>query len=141
MTGSLTTFDHYRLDQAVLPIRRAFDQWGGGTYLVGSAAKSRDARDVDVRTIVDDHMWDALFGPFPLLWEALCLGLTSWLREQTGLPIDYQVQRLTEANEQHSVKDGHFRSALGIGYSGGAVRFAGGGDATVWVEREKGGSQ
>lgn len=140
MTGSLTTYDHYRLDQAVLPIRRAFDPLGGGTYLVGSATKTRDARDVDVRTIVDDAAWDALFAPNPLLWEVLCLGLTSWLREQTGLPIDYQVQRRTEANEEHEVADGKHRSALGIGYSDGRVRFAGGGDATVWATADTGSS-
>lgn len=129
--GSLTTYDQHRLDLAVQPIRRAF---GGRTYLVGSAQQRRDARDVDVRTIVDDDTWDALFAPFPQLWELLCIGTTAWLREQTGLPIDYQIQRLTEANEQHP---GGWRSALGLGQNDLGRLYAGGGDATRWPTREE----
>lgn len=122
----LTTYDLYRLDLAVAPLRRAFAGCRpGGTYLVGSVERGEVYRDVDVRTILPDADFDALFGGSQSLWEVFCLGVTAWMREQTGLPIDYQVQRLTEANEQHSGP----RNSL----SGGARQFAGGGDATRFL--------
>ena len=120
----LTTYDLHRLDLAVLPIERAFAGCRfGDTYLVGSTQNgAQNPRDVDVRTILADEDFDAFFGGSPLFWSVFCLGVTAWLREQTGLPIDYQVQRMTEANEQHKGRRNHL--------SGGHRVFAGAGDAT-----------
>ena len=118
----LTTYDLYRLDLACQPLRRAFGPW---TVLVGSVEQGKEYRDVDVRTILTDEDFDALFGASPLFWEAFCLGTGAWLREQTGLPIDYQVQRMTEANEKHKGP----RNPLG-----GGCRYAGWGDATPFEE-------
>ncbi len=115
---ALTTMDMYRLDQACHLLTGAF---GNCTYLVGSVERGGTARDVDVRTILDDDTFDAIFGSAPLLWAAFSVGITSWLRQQTSLPIDYQVQRCTEANAKH---DGP-RNPLGRGRV-----FAGYGDAT-----------
>lgn len=118
----LTTYDLHRLDLAALPIDRAFAGCSpSGTYLVGSIERGEDARDVDVRTILPDEDFDAFFGGAPLFWSLFCLGVTAWLREQTDLPIDYQVQRMTEANEHKGP-----RNPL----SGGRRVFAGAGDAT-----------
>lgn len=122
----LTTYDLHRLDLAVSPIDRAFAGCRlGGTYLVGSVERGEDARDVDVRTILSDEDFDTFFGGSPLFWSVFCLGVTAWLREQTDLPIDYQVQRMTEANEQHKGPRNHL--------SGGHRVFAGAGDATGWT--------
>lgn len=119
----LLTSDLWRLDQACRPIEQAFgDEWT--TYLVGSVEQGKEYRDVDVRTILPDEEFDAVFGERPLLWDAFCLGQTAWLTQQTGLPIDYQVQRATEANEKHAGKP---RNPLGRARG---RRFAGGGDAT-----------
>jgi hypothetical protein len=119
----LTTYDLHRLDLAVRPIDHAFAGCRfAGTYLVGSIERGEDARDVDVRTILADEDFDAFFGGSPLFWSVFCLGVTAWLREQTGLPIDYQVQRMTEANAEHKGPRNHL--------SGGQRVFAGAGDAT-----------
>jgi hypothetical protein len=36
------------------------------------------------------------------------------LRQQTGLPVDFQIQRQTQANEEYSRKTGHGREPLGF---------------------------
>lgn len=122
MTASgLTTFDLHRLDRACVVIREAF---GHPPYLVGTAGigeKGQTYRDVDVRLILHDDEFDALFDGRPKMWEAMCLGFTAWLIAQTDLPIDFQIQRMTEANEKHSKP----RNPLGM-----HREFAGGGDAT-----------
>ena len=118
----LTTFDLYRLDIACQPLRR-LTEGPGGVYLVGSVERGEEFRDVDVRAIMPDEQFDRLFAHSPDLWGAFCFGWTGHLRAETGLPIDFQVQRMTEANEKHA---GGPRNALGKV----ARRFAGGGDAT-----------
>jgi hypothetical protein len=51
-----------------------------------------------------------------------CLGVSAYLSQVSGLPIDYQVQRQTQANEKHEGP----RNRMGRGFR----NFAGGGDAT-----------
>lgn len=117
-TAHLTTADLYNLDVACKLIGRAFE---GPPYLVGSAMDSRDFRDVDVRLILDDTQFDSLFSRRPAqLWELLSLALGDYLRQRTGLPIDFQIQRQTEANAKHAKP----RNPLGM-----SRIYAGGGDA------------
>ena len=127
----LSTFDFAKLNHACLPIDEAFKihrKSGrfGGTYLVGSALERPDYRDVDVRTILDDEDFDELFGGKMFFWSIFNLGITAYLRDVTGLPIDYQVQRMTEANETYGTGKGTSRNPVGTK----ARPFAGGGDAT-----------
>lgn len=119
----LTTYDLHRLDIAVTPLRRLCPS----IYLVGTVLTSADWRDVDVRMIMADDEFDASFAN-ALLWEAFCLGATAWLRSQTGLPIDFQVQRMTEANEKHQGIRNHL--------SGGRREYAGLGDATPFKDAD-----
>jgi hypothetical protein len=99
------------------------DALGGfGCYLVGSSCERRDYRDVDVRFIMGDADYDRLFraggvdpgrdvgGWLNPLWSLMCTSISLWLSQQTGLPIDFQIQRQTQANAQH----GGQRHALGI---------------------------
>lgn len=95
---------------------RAF---GTEAYLVGSTLMgSPVARDVDVRLILDDDAYDALFGRLrepphsDPRWAAMCEAFSLLGQSITGLPIDFQVQRRTEANRDH----GRPRGALGISY-------------------------
>jgi hypothetical protein len=44
----------------------------------------------------------------------MCTTISMWLEKQSGLPIDFQIQRMTQANAQHSMKTGHERQPLGI---------------------------
>ena len=119
-TSSLTTHDLHILDDACGPIRKAFNQ---APYLVGSAARDEPYRDVDVRLILDVDDFGFLCGSRDR-WELLSQAIGAYLRERTNLPIDFQIQRITEANERHGSE---IRNPLGMGRI-----FAAGGDATPW---------
>lgn len=90
--------------------------FGQPPYLVGSAHRGKEWRDVDVRLILDDEEYDAMFGPYETpqsmngKWAGLCMAFASLGKQMTGLPIDFQIQRQTEANAKF---DGP-RSALGM---------------------------
>ena len=74
-------------------------------YLVGSAAGiKREYRDVDVRVILNDDKYVALFGEGPRqcspFFNLICCGVSSWLAGVTGLPIDFQVQRRSQVSDE-----------------------------------------
>ena len=119
--SGLTTLELHRLDMACGPVWGAFSD----TYLVGTAEQGGPYRDVDVRTILDDAEFDRLFDGEggQRRWELICMSIGTLLAQQTGLPIDYQIQRQTEANAKH---DGP-RNPIGRKRS-----YAGLGDATPW---------
>ena len=129
-TDLLTTVEMYNLDAACSVIGKAFRE---PPYLVGTAADGTAGtyRDVDVRLILDDDEF-AEVCPTLARWEVLCLAISAYLRERSGLPVDFQIQRTTEANERHG---GKVRNPLGMGRI-----FAGGGDGVpLWdgVDRAK----
>jgi hypothetical protein len=106
-------------------IARAFDTFG--IYLVGSALERADWRDVDVRMIMDDADFDALFPDatdggweFDPRWSLLTVAISAHLSARTGLPIDFQIQRQTHANKQHAGP----RNCLCIDYGTKASRAA-----------------
>lgn len=120
-TDLLTTMELYYLDQACVPIVKAF---GTRPYLVGSAGMDNEGgtyRDVDVRLMLDDEQFAAVC-PTRERWALLCLAIGTYLRERTGLPVDFQIQQASIANERFS----GLRNPLGTG----ARVFAGGGDGT-----------
>ena len=67
-------------------------------FLVGSALSDPDYRDVDVRVIQDDKEFDLLYGSSRLRVRYLNRALSIWGQKETGLIIDFQVQRRTQAN-------------------------------------------
>ena len=90
--------------------------------LIAERAGGADSyRDVDVRLMLDDDEF-AQACPTRARWELLCLAVSAYLRERTGLPVDFQVQLTSIANEKYG---GKARNPLGMGRI-----FAGGGDAT-----------
>ena len=108
---------YFNLNQACVVVNRALDPFGGfGCYLVGSSLYRKDHRDVDVRFLMSDEGYDRMFrtqiGWLDPLWSLLCASVSLWLSQQSGLPVDFQIQRMTQANEGH---DG-LRSAIGILY-------------------------
>ena len=115
----LTTVELYYLNQACIPITKAF---GEHPYLVGTAGVGEhdSYRDVDVRLMLDDAEF-AVICPTRERWELLCLVIGTYLCERTGLPVDFQIQRTREANERFNGP----RNPLGTGRV-----FAGGGDGT-----------
>lgn len=76
-----------------------------GVFLVGSCITRKDYRDVDVRCILPDDEFEALFpkgedGLRPR-FMLTCLSLSAWFRHVTGLPVDFQFQKQSVANEKH----------------------------------------
>lgn len=90
-----------------------------GCYVVGSVLERPDWRDVDVRMIMQDDAFSALFPDAHWevnAWESdprwllLTVAISRWLSQQTGLPVDFQFQPQTKANEFHKGR----RNAYGI---------------------------
>lgn len=88
-------------------------------YLVGSSIERADWRDVDVRMILDDEAFAALFPDAKDHWEndprwlVMTVAISKHLSDLTGLPIDFQFQPRTHANERHSGP----RDALGLRFA------------------------
>jgi hypothetical protein len=79
------------------------DAFGATAYLVGSAARGKVWRDVDVRVILDDNEYHRLYGQVSPVrkgprWTAMAMAFSALGREMTGLPIDFQLQSMTHAN-------------------------------------------
>lgn len=76
-------------------------------YLVGSATTTTNWRDVDVRVMLSTADWDRLLPGVPRSsaagfvhprWSALCMAFSAWGQAYTGLPIDFQLQHVDDAN-------------------------------------------
>ncbi len=104
----------FQLELACQHLHQAFGEYG--IYLVGSALQRPDWRDVDVRYILSDEEFDKLFPQAGRYWEhdprwlVLTSAISAWLSRETGLPVDFQFQPQTHANEHHPGP----RSALGL---------------------------
>ena len=96
----LGALESLRLDAACLIVSEAL---GATCWLVGSATMGREYRDVDVRVILEDVQFEALFGACPPSLSPLrCLmgaSISTYLREQTGLPVDFQIQKRSAVKE------------------------------------------
>ena len=89
------------------------DYFGDVAYHVGSSLERKDWRDVDVRLILDDDEFERRFGPIHSAEAnrklgAITLAFCALGKEMTGLPIDFQIQPRSWANERYP----HRRSAL-----------------------------
>lgn len=104
----------FALEQACKQVRDAFPEQTDadhiGMYIVGSALERPDWRDVDVRMMMDDASFLRLFPgvnlkagtwEFDPKWCLLVVAISKWMSDQTGLPIDFQFQPTTHANERH----------------------------------------
>lgn len=106
-----------------------------GIFLVGSALEKRDYRDVDVRCILDDAEFYRLFpnlkpqttvdgagnmttsrptSQLDATWSLLMAAISLWLQNQSLLPVDFQIQSMSEAAEKY---DKQKRNALGLYYA------------------------
>ena len=112
----------FALEQALKHVHDAFDEDGNfGIYIVGSCLERADWRDVDVRMILSDHAFEQLFPrafstnatwEFDPRWTLMTIAISKWLSAETGLPIDFQIQPQTFANERHKGP----RHAAGLRY-------------------------
>lgn len=113
----------FALEEAARHVAEAFgayrsneDDYGGGIYVVGSCLERPDWRDVDVRFIMSDAAFGRLFPDAGQHWEhdarwlLLTVAISERLSKLTGLPIDFQFQPQTHANEKHK----GVRNAIGF---------------------------
>lgn len=108
----------FALEEAIRHVAEAFADESGyaGIYVVGSALERPDWRDVDVRFIMDDDQFATLFPNAGDHWEhdarwlLLTVAISERLSKLTGLPIDFQFQSRTHANERHKGP----RNAIGM---------------------------
>ncbi len=90
------------------------DFFGHVPYHVGSSLSSKKWRDVDVRLVMPDHEFAAMFGnnrsadTNPKL-ASVTLAFAALGSAMTGLPVDFQIQPATWANAHYG---GRPRSAL-----------------------------
>src|SRR6266404_3570266 len=95
---------------------QVWSAFGEPPYLVGSATFYKSWRDVDVRLILDDAVYESLGLGGPRdghrngKWVSLCLAYSALGKSLTGLPIDFQIQQRTFANERYKGP----RCAIGI---------------------------
>lgn len=79
---------------------------GKRPYLVGSVLTRRDHRDIDVRIMLDDETFERVFGGDGL-WitngslTLANMALSALARELSGLEIDCQIQRQSDANAEY----------------------------------------
>lgn len=82
------------------------DYFGHVAYQVGSSLTTKDWRDVDVRLILPDDEFEQRFGrnkgaeANPKL-AAITLAFAALGKAMTGLPIDFQIQPQSWANEKY----------------------------------------
>lgn len=104
----------FALDHVCQIVDNAFDG-SLGIFHVGSSLYGSNWRDVDIRLILKDEEFDRYFGAAGQrrdeLWSLMCMTITKWMSDATSLPIDFQIQRMTEANKEYGEKP---RNAFGI---------------------------
>ena len=98
----------FALELACQHINAALGDYG--CFLVGSVLERPDWRDVDVRFIMADAEFSALFPKVEIdcptwehdpKWLLLNTAISDWLTRHTGLPVDFQIQPQTFANKWH----------------------------------------
>ncbi len=90
------------LDMFAHAVRECF---GETVYMVGSATRGKGWRDVDVVVMIDDERWESMFGSHWVdcnwRWASMCTAFSSLGKMMTGLPIDFKIQPIRQANERH----------------------------------------
>ena len=79
--------------------RDLYRMFGAMPYHVGSSLTTQTFRDVDVRTMLRDDLFDDLAARVHLTYLHTTVSL--WGQQVTGLPIDFQIQRQSEANAEY----------------------------------------
>lgn len=96
----LTVSQDFALKHACRMAEAAFRDLGFGVYHVGSSIERPDWRDVDVRCLLEDEHFAALFEANPTRLAFLNVAISDWLAARTGLPVDFQFQAQTTANAE-----------------------------------------
>ena len=96
--------------------RNVHEMFEGGAcvYLVGSVLTSDKYRDVDIRVVVSDYVYEHL----GMAVADLNMLLSRWGQDQTHLPIDCQVQSFTESNTHSGFRNPRPRKPTGAPVTG-----------------------
>lgn len=92
--------------------------FGETPYHVGSSVFGKQWRDVDVRLLLPDEEYERLGLGDPAhphenaKWVSLVMAFSALGKTMTGLPIDFQIQQQSYANEHYKQEEGCIRSAL-----------------------------
>lgn len=85
------------------------DAFGETAYQVGSSIHGKTWRDVDIRIMLDDDEFDAMFpgctagyNQQDAKWALICAAVSALAKAQTGLPVDFQFQRVSDANQRYA---------------------------------------
>jgi hypothetical protein len=117
--------EFFDLNQAC---RVIVDAYGARLYLVGSSLVKRDYRDVDLRLILPDEDFAAMFPGLSVRtlsgvwlvctrpdhdarWSLMCSSISLYLSKHSGLKVDFQVQQMKAANAEYPNEQ---RCAVGI---------------------------
>ena len=101
----LTDFE--RIEEWCRGIRILFGQ---PPYMVGSVLHRKDYRDIDLRLMLPDKKFDREWRN-PIKVRLMNRAMSTWGQRETGLPIDFQIQRQSSANAKWP-EDG--RNAMGV---------------------------
>lgn len=110
----LTVNQTYDLNIACHALR----DFGYGTFHVGSSLSRADYHDVDLRCILSNEEFDEMLakesteiGDRKL--KFLNVAISEWIQARTGLPIDFQFQRMSDANYEFPMES-HRRNGTGM---------------------------
>lgn len=93
----LTVSQQYDLNVACKPLA----PFGYGTFHVGSSLDKPDYHDVDLRCMLEDAEFDEMQRGSESRMLFLNTAISEWIAARTGLPIDFQFQKASEANEKY----------------------------------------
>lgn len=88
--------------------QKIWDAFGEIPYHVGSSLTDKKWRDVDVRLILEDKVYESMGLGKPnnphsnAKWVSLVQAFSLLGQKMTGLPIDFQIQQQTDANKNFS---------------------------------------
>lgn len=96
----LTVSQNYDLNVACRGLDDLFESYG--IFHVGSSLTRPDYRDVDLRCIMPNKEFDQMFHgeQRDAKLKFLNVAISEWIQARTGLPIDFQFQRMTDANDE-----------------------------------------
>ena len=92
------------LEHALIIVSEAFNE---DCWLVGSATRRRDYRDVDVRMIMSDAKFNAVFGEYRghrwnPFWSLTMASISERLSRITCMQVDFQIQTRTHADATYA---------------------------------------
>lgn len=84
------------------------DMFDSDVFLVGSALKTKDWKDIDVVVVISDSLWNNLGFGDPSnrfknkKWISYCLSISSFGKSLLGCEVDFQIHSKTHSETIHT---------------------------------------